>query len=178
MPKGEDSFAKLQNRLAETLRALPAIVGEEAVNFSLNSFTQNAWSGFSQDVWAKRKNPTKWGKRDETDRALLVKTGKLRRSIRVTRILQDRVFIGAGGPDVPYARVHNEGFRGKITQQVGEHLRRNKKGGKTRVSSFTRTINQNIPQRQFIGGQKDSPYLKARIRRVCIAEIRNAIKSL
>ncbi len=178
MPTAEDAFAKLQNRLAETLRTLPAIVGEEAVNFSLDSFRQQAWSGYSQDVWPKRKNPTKWGKRDETDRALLVKTGKLRRSIRVTRIQQDRVFIGAGGPDVPYARVHNEGFRGKVTQQVNEHLRRNKKGGKTKVSAFTRTINQNIPQRQFIGGQKDSPYLKARIRRVCVAEIRRAMKGL
>ncbi len=178
MAKAEDAFAKFQSRLAATIRTLPAIVGEAAVNFSQDSFRQQAWSGYSQEVWPKRKDPTKWGKRDETDRALLVKTGKLRRSVRITKLMTDRVFIGAGGPDVPYARVHNEGFRGKVTQQVGEHLRRNKKGGKTKVSAFTRTINQNIPQRQFIGGQKDSPHLKARIRRVCVAEIRRAMKGL
>lgn len=169
-------FAKIQEKLASTLRTLPAVIGNEAVNFSLQSFEQESWSGNSQQVWKKRKNPTKWGKPDETDRALLVKTGALKRSIRVTRIVNNAVWIGAGGADIPYARAHNYGFKGRVNQNVREHTRTNRKGGRIKVKAFERVINQNIPQRRFIGGTADSPYLYARIRRVQIAEMRKIFK--
>ncbi|MCP1997287.1 phage virion morphogenesis protein [Flavobacterium sp. HSC-61S13] len=172
-----EQFTKLQEKLASSLRTLPAIIGEEVVNFSLLSFEQEAWSGNNQEVWPKRKNPNKWGKPDETDRALLVKSGKLKRSIRVTRIVNNTVWVGAGGVDIPYARVHNYGFRGRVDQNVREHTRTNKKtGGKINVKAFERVINQNIPKRQFIGAEADSPYLKARLRRMSAAEIRKIFK--
>jgi len=171
-----EQMAKIQTRLADTLRTLPAIIGEEAVNFSLQAFDQQAWSGDVQQAWKKRKNPTKWGKADETDRALLVKTGKLKRSVRITRILNDRVRIGAGGSDVPYARVHNFGFRGKVNQKVNTFTRRMKNGKVQNVKAHDRTIHQNIPKRQFIGSEKDSQYLRARIRRACIAELKKVMK--
>lgn len=163
---------KVQKKLAQTLRELPTILGEEAVNFSLNSFEQEAWSGYSQEVWQKRKNPTKWGKKDEVGRALLVKTGRGKRSIRVGRVLQNKVYITAGGSAAPYMRAHNFGFRGKVTQNVQPFTRKMSNGKTQEVSGFTRTINQNIPKRMFIGGPKQSPYLKARLRRVTIQELR------
>lgn len=169
-------FDKIQERLASTLRTLPAIIGEEAVNFSLEAFDKQQWTGYSTDRWAKRKNPTKWGKADETDRALLVKTGKLKRSIRVTRILNDRVWIGAGGADVPYARAHNYGFKGTVKQNVNAFTKKMKSGKTITVSAHSRKILQNIPQRQFIGGEKDSPYLKARVRRVVLLELKQIFK--
>lgn len=172
----EEYFKKIQGRLANTLRDLPAIIGEEAVGFYLNSFEQEAWSGNHQQPWKKRKDPTKWGKPDETDRALLVKTGKLKRSIRVTRILNDKVFVGAGGPDVPYAKVHNTGFRGVVKQEVRPFTRRLKNGKSAKVKGFNRTIHQNIPRRQYIGTERDSPYLKARIRRACLVELKYIMK--
>lgn len=171
-----EQFAKIQRRLAETLRTLPAIIGEEAVNFSLESFEKEGWLGDTQENWKKRKNPTKWGKRDETDRALLVKTGKLKRSVRITRILNDRVRIGAGGADVPYARVHNYGFRGKVDQKVNAFTRKMKDGKTQNVKAHNRTINQNIPKRQFIGTEGQSQYLRARIRRACLAELKKIMK--
>lgn len=171
-----EMFDKIQERLASTLRALPAIIGEEAVNFSIEAFDKEQWTGNSTDRWAKRKNPTKWGKADETDRALLVKTGKLKRSIRVTRILNDRVWIGAGGADVPYAHAHNYGFKGTVNQNVNAFTRKMKNGKTITVSAHSRKILQNIPKRQFIGGEKDSPYLKARIRRVVLLELKQIFK--
>ncbi len=167
---------KVQQRLAQTLRELPAILGEEAVNFSLQSFDQEAWSGYSQEVWKKRKNPTKWGMNDEVGRALLVKTGRGKRSIRVSRVLKDKVFIAAGGAEAPYMRVHNFGFRGKITQNVQPFTRKTRSGKTQKVKGFTRTINQNIPKRMFIGGQKQSPYLKARLKRATVHELRTIFK--
>lgn len=171
----EEVLKRKQEQAAEALRELPAIVGNEAVNFSLETFEREAWPGNSTEVWPKRKNPTKWGKADG-GHPLLQKTMKMKRSIRVTRIEEDKVWIGAGGPDISYARAHNEGFSGPVKQEVGEHNRKSKLGKSHKVSAFQRTINQNIPQRRFIGGEKDSPYLKARVRRVAIAHFRNKLK--
>ncbi|MDM1074213.1 phage virion morphogenesis protein [Empedobacter brevis] len=171
-----DRLRKTQEKLANTIRALPPIIGEEAVNFSLNSFDQEAWSGTYQEVWKKRKNPTKWGKADDTGRSLLIKTGQLRRSIRITRMNNNMVYIGAGGADTPYAKAHNYGFRGKVEQKVRAFTRKLKNGETQEVKEHDRTIHQNIPKRQFIGSDKDSPYLKARIKRVSIIELKKIFK--
>ncbi|MDV3605014.1 hypothetical protein CMU86_17855, partial [Elizabethkingia anophelis] len=102
------------------------MIGNEVVNFTLENFEKQSWQGDSFEPWEKRKNPTAWGKKDDTGRALLVKSGKLKRSIRIASIQADKVTIAVGGADVPYARVHNEGFKGTINQQVKEHIRRGK----------------------------------------------------
>lgn len=174
--KSAEQFAKIQQHLASTLRVLPEIIGNEVVSFSLESFEQEAWSGENKEVWEKRKDPTKFGQSDEKDRALLVKTGKLKRSIRITRIVENAVFVGAGGKDVPYAKVHNYGFKGTVNQSVRSYKRKGKNGKPIDVKSHDRTIQQNIPQRRFIGGEKDSPVLKERLKRVVEEELKKIFK--
>lgn len=172
----EEAFRKIQDKLAQTMRDLPAIIGNEAVNFTIENFDRQGWLGDIVEPWQKRKNPTKWGKKDDEGRAILIKNTRLKRSIRVSKILEDRVTITAGGEDVPYARAHNYGFRGVVNQQVDEHYRKNKLGQNIKVSAHSRTINQNLPKRQFIGSEADSQYLKARIKRIVMAEIRKIFK--
>lgn len=167
--KLEDLLSQIEKPLAETLRNLPPILGEEVVNFAHDNFDRQSFNGIA---WEKRKNPTKWGKRDDEGRSLLIKTGKLRRSIRVSQILQDRVIITAGGADVPYAKAHNEGVSGMVEQNVKPFTRRSKKGKMHGVDGFTRTINQNIPKRQFISSDKDSPELGQRLRERSIKELK------
>lgn len=159
----EDKFQDLQNRIAAKLRRLPPVIGEEVVNFALDNFDKQGWQGNGLEPWPKRKNPTKWGKPDEEDRALLVKTGKLRRSIRVAEIAEDKVSVIAGGADAPYARAHNEGFEGLVHQHVREHFRRTRDFKRVRVKAHDRTIHQNLPKRQFIGNWNESPELARRI---------------
>lgn len=166
----EEALQKIQQSLASTFRDLPAIIGEEAVNFSLEAFDNESWEGES---WPARKNPTKWGKPDETDRKLLVKTAKLKRSIRISRVVEDRINLSIGGEDISYARTHNEGFSGKVSQTVDGFVRRGKAGKTIRVKTFTRTINQNIPKRQFVG---NSPRLKERIKKIVMNEIFKTLK--
>lgn len=173
--KLEDLLGRIEKPLAEALRRLPPILGEEVVNFAHDNFDRQAWQGVD---WEKRKNPTKWGKRDEEGRSLLVKTGKLRRSIRVSQILQDRVKITAGGADVPYAKAHNEGFSGRVVQNVNPFTRRTKKGKISGVSGFTRVIHQNIPKRQFISSDKEAPELGRRLREISVKELKKAMKNL
>ena len=175
----EEAMRKLQEKLAGTLKELPAVVGEAAVNFTLENFERQAWLGNTAENWQKRKNPTKWGKADETDRAILIKTAKLKRSIRWKAVEgEPAVYLIAGGADVPYAKAHNEGFRGAVNQTVKPHIRKMKDGRNIGVSEFQRTIQQNIPKRKFMGYESESPYLRAKIRREVLAHFRNRMKTL
>jgi len=90
-------FNKIESKLADAFRELPAEIGEEAVNFTLENFEAQGWQGDSFEAWPHRKNPNAWGKADDPSRALLVKSGNLRRTIRVLKIEADRVTITAGG---------------------------------------------------------------------------------
>ncbi len=171
----EDFLNKKKEGLAQMFRELPAIIGEEVVNFTLDNFEAEGWQGNSFEAWQKRKNPTAWGKKDDPGRALLVKTVKLKRSVRIISIQQDKVIVGAGGADVPYARVHNEGFSGEVTQNVNEHIRKTKNLKNVKVSAFKRTIQQNIPKRQFIGSAATSSQLRTRIRNVSVSELKKHI---
>lgn len=173
--KLEDIYQRLQKPLAECIRQLPPILGNEVVNFAHSNFDTQSFEG---KAWQKRKNPTKWGKPDDEGRALLIKTGRLRRSIRVSQIIQDRVIITAGGADTPYARAHNEGFKGTITQNIRPFIRRGKKLQSHPVRGFTRTFYQNIPKRQFIGRAKDSPQLTARLQKVVRNEFIKILKNI
>ena len=168
----EDKIREAQQELAGKLRQLPPIIGEEVVNFALDNFQREAWQSSGAHPWQKRKNPTKWGKKDEEGRALLVKTGKLKRSIRVGAIRDDKVSIIAGGADVPYAKAHNEGFQGLVHQHVREHFRTTRQMKNIRVKAHDRTIFQNIPKRQFIGNWNESPELAERINQA-IREVLN-----
>lgn len=142
--------------------AYPRFVGNMAVNFYKDSFKRQGFiENSSVKRWDKRKNDSK-GK----GRAILVKTGRLRRSIRIIRSGMGYVVVGT---DVPYAKIHNEGGVIRTTQSVGSYNRkahkRTWKGKRQNVSAATisahkRRVNTEIPQRQFIGA---SPFLIRRI---------------
>jgi phage gpG-like protein len=159
------AFSKFKN-------AYPRYVGNMAVNFYKDSFKRQGYiESTSIKRWDKRKNNTK-GK----GRAILVKTGRLRRSIRIIRSGLGFVVVGS---DVPYARIHNEGGWIKTTQNIGSFTRkahkrkkhsRTWKGAKqnikasqviqSNISAHSRKVNTEIPQRQFMGA---SPFLIRRI---------------
>jgi phage gpG-like protein len=168
----------LQQRFKEVIHRLPVLVGNEVVNFALDNFKRQSWLGETMQPWPKRKDPTKWGtKVKRPGRALLVLNGRLRRSIRVITHTMDSVTVGS---DVPYASVHNNGFRGNVHQVVNSYERKMKiktvggiKSTTQFVTGHNRKINQRIPARRFLG---NSPYLNARLQRVASAEILRATK--
>jgi phage gpG-like protein len=82
-------------------RGLPKIVGNEAVNFSKESFRKQGFTDGSFKKWQSRKNNKDKG------RAILVKSGDLRRSIK-KRVRSKRVTISS---NLPYSPVHNYGRR-------------------------------------------------------------------
>lgn len=197
------NIRNLERNFKAALKRLPRIIGNEGKNFFLDSFTRQGWQGASFERWPARK-ASKWGKkgRGRKGRAILIQTGRLRRSIRV--ISQTTDLIGWGS-NVPYARAHNEGLRLGLIQNVKSYTRMQRMAGvasrfgkgrqyemggsmslKTRraikpkpvitqvtVKAHKRHIDQRIPRRQFMG---NSPYLVTRLKRVCSAEIMRAMK--
>lgn len=174
---------EMERRFRSLIVRLPAIAGNEALNFFLDNFRRQAFPGNTMQVWPSRKNPNKWGKVKRPGRALLIDSGRLRRSIRVIKSSNDAVVIGT---DVKYAKAQNEGFKGTVVQNVGAHQRnvfgkvkgstgRSKRGvvGTVGVNAHTRTIKQNIPARRFMG---PSPYLTQKLKRIIELEISKALR--
>jgi len=99
-------FAKLWSakleRVKRILRKLPGDLGNESLKFFLDSFKKEQ----SPDgkPWQPRKQN---GSGDRsTRRALLVLSGRLRKSIKLTRVTAIGFSIGS---NTPYGKYHNEG---------------------------------------------------------------------
>ena len=102
-------------------RGLPIILGNEAVNFFKSSFKKGGWTDKTFNPWQPRKVP-------DIGRAILVKSGDLRRSI-VKNVAFKRVTIST---NVSYASKHNFGLgRMPKRQFIGDSAELKKQMSKT-----------------------------------------------
>ncbi|NDC40422.1 MAG: hypothetical protein EBZ77_02570 [Chitinophagia bacterium] len=153
--------------MTAALRRLPSLLGAEVVRFSMSAFRAQAWEG---NPWKPRAANAKNNK----GRAILVKSGRLRRSIRVLRTTTAVVVVGS---DVPYAKAHNEGLA--ETVNVSAHTRRVKvTTAKSKQMSAVRNVRAHnrrmkIPMRRYLG---DAPQLRANCRRIVQKEFSTALK--
>lgn len=177
MANEKQVFDRIRSRLQTAVRSLPTILGNEAVNFSLDRFRNQNWIGNSTEPWKPRQKETK----KSAGRAILIGRARLRNSIRV--ISKDATKVSVGTTDVPYARIHNYG--GTITRHArsetflrNRFTRGSKKGsfkkGTTAGKGFTfKKGTINMPRRQFIGR---SQYLVIRLRRAGQVQILKALR--
>lgn len=91
----------LQQVIRNILKDIKVELGDE---FDRNFERQ----GFFSEKWQRRKSPTRPGG------AILVDTGKLRRSIKSSSTSDSIVFSS----DLPYASIHNEGGEIKVTHKM------------------------------------------------------------
>ncbi|MDM1557072.1 phage virion morphogenesis protein [Chryseobacterium indologenes] len=148
-------FTSLLNKKSKelknyTMTQFPSKAGKIAMRFVNNNFREQGYRGTTFKAW----KPNKRGS------TILIKTGKLRAATYYTTQPGQ---ITIKNP-MKYAKIHNEGFKGKI--KVKAHSRNKYK--KTRVGNQTMTMksgqgkvkahdrNVNIPRRQFIPTE-DSP---------------------
>ncbi|WP_312310980.1 phage virion morphogenesis protein [Empedobacter brevis] len=145
----------------------------EAVNFSKERFVQKNWIDRSRTAWKKRKRKDRG--------SLMVKSGRLKRSIRKLSYTRNSVTIGT---DVPYAQIHNDGgtinktvrvksHSRKITkrgrsERTGRVLKKRVSNGTTTVKSHTRKMKLTYHERKFLG---QSALLLRRIERLTQREI-------
>jgi phage gpG-like protein len=89
---------------------LPVLVANDAKNFFFNSFRKQGWEDEGVQRWAPRKSNV-----NNKGRAILVKTGDLRKSLYVEQADWGKVRISS---NLPYSAIHNEGLKGKA---FGKH---------------------------------------------------------
>ena len=176
---------QVEQHFKDVLQYAPGMLGNDAVNFFLDNFKRQGWQGSTIEPWRKRRN----NKGRNSGRAILIDSGRLRRSIRITGISAGTVTIGT---DVPYAKAHNEGFRGVVNvsafsrnrytkekQLTGRFTKKGKERTKTvqkigsshMVKAHTRRVN--IVKRQFMG---NSPYLEKQLARRLTAELMKGLR--
>ncbi len=160
MLEGLDKLNRLAKEFSRLESVLPTKLGNIAVNFFKDSFQRQGFIEKNRvEKWKPRKEwPGMKGRSRGKQRALLVKTGRLRRSIRVTQKGKGFVIVGT---DVPYARAHNEGGEIKQTVNITAKMRkffwaRFYDTGDTmwkhlalKRTPIKRTIN--MPERKFMG---------------------------
>ena len=154
LPQVLKAFEALKNN------DMPLLVGKLAQNHFVSGFrTGGGQTDASEGGWKPRTSKDKSDRRNPNkNRAILVKTGHLRNSIRLMEYKFDRIVIATKG--IPYASIHNEG--GTIQKGAGSHvLSFGKKGrfvrpGKAKyqqkVGIGAHEIK--IPKREFIGRSK------------------------
>ncbi len=146
----------LANYQVFKLSRWPRIVGRIALTVFDDNFANG---GFTDKVfirWRPRKGDTEnRGRRlgdggRQAGRAILIKTGALRRSLRIAYALPHSVRFAAGNQDVGYAAIHNDG--GRITGTVSvKSFERKAKTGIQLVKAHDRTVNTTMPRRRFLG---------------------------
>lgn len=161
------NFIERLNRLSKATQKIPGRAAVVAVNFSKERFIRKNWVNTSRKAWPKRKE----GRKGRG--SLMVRTGRLKRSIRKIRVTNQYILIGT---DVPYAKVHNEGGKVEKSVTVREHQRRitrGRKGGRATVKSHKRNVKLTVPKRQFIG---QSAVLRRRIERLIEKDFKQALR--
>lgn len=176
---------KTEKHFKQVLQYAPGMLGNIAVNFFLDRFRYQNWMGHTTEPWKQRKKNNRRNK----GRAILVQSGRLRRSIRITRITGLTTYIGS---DVPYARAHNEGFKGTVSVKAFTRNKYSKekvksgrftKSGAERMKTVQRisgssqvkahTRRMNLPRRQFMG---NSPVLEKQLQRKLLAELMKGLR--
>lgn len=140
------NYKQVTERYGRLKANLTKLVGNEAVNFAKDNFRKQGFEEFPGRVrkWKKRRG----GAPRDKGRAILVDTGKGKRSIRVGQTTPTTVKIVT---DTDYMQAHNDGLRIQGTARVRAHQRRTRTGKVTTVRAHTRQVNFQMPKRQFIG---------------------------
>jgi phage gpG-like protein len=168
---GSFEFDKIIKDWENVKKTLPVEVGQEAVSHFQSNFPEQ---GFDGKRWKPRKNDKTPG------RAILTKSGRLKRSIRLNRASFAKTVIST---DVPYARIHNEG--GIINHPGGSRTmsfsrKKNgklKMGGKKTVAQSRVSISSyqiKMPKRQFMGASR---MLDEKIMKVITKRVGNLFKN-
>ena len=161
--------------IERAIHRIPHKAAVIAVNFTKQRFIKKDWLDTTSRPWLKTK---------KRKGSTLIKSGRLKRSIRHIHIGADYAIIGT---DVPYARIHNDGGTIQGTEQVRAHRRRShKRKAHTRlgkrikpsavrehtVRSYRRAYKRTLPSRQFIGQSRN---LDDQLTNMIQTEIRQAI---
>jgi phage gpG-like protein len=195
-----------EKKARKAMEAAIVDVGNTAKVFFVDSFRKQGWDDQSVQKWQKRKKTERKGrgkyakgedgKRDKNSvrsvksgRAILVKTGDLRRSIKRNPANRAALSIKIS-TDLDYAKIHNDG--GNVVQYVKPHRRfvdqgdtmgtgvfniksRKEKQAKVKVKQDVKGFSRKVrmPKRQFMG---DSYNLNEKVKAVIVKRLDKIFK--
>lgn len=183
------TLQQIQQALFQCLADLPQQIGTLAVNFSKQRFVEQNWHDTAPEPWTPRRHLRRGCKRRQNG-AILVDSGRLKRSIRIVAVTPTSVTIGT---DVPYAQIHNDGANSlQAVKAHKKHIRsfRRKqkiryKDGKVKVKTVTVRAHtrkseahirlMKMPRRRFLGSSAE---LEKQIMELIMSEINAAIANL
>lgn len=186
------NLKQAEQKARKAMEAAIVDVGNTAKVFFVDSFRKQGWDDKAVEKWKPREKKTyktKSGKTvDDTTRAILVKTGDLRRSI--IRDPANRAALSIKiHSDLDYAKIHNDGgtinragFKGLMYyREVATNLATRKtqkrfartSGMKSRKATHAMEINVgahtiNMRKRQFMG---DSYNLNEKVKAVIVKRL-------
>ena len=106
--RGENPLSKAMKEdargVVKQFVGIMKLIGNVAINEAKTNFKRQGFMDRSIKRWEPRKKP-------DPGRAILVKGGALRRSIRRMSVSNKRVTIGSKGKAAVYAGVHNYGLK-------------------------------------------------------------------
>lgn len=170
----ENGFIRKMKALKEIIRNAPNEIAILARNHFEESFDLGGYNETPFEKWKERARPN--DKRNK-GRALLIKTGRLSRSIRIKSVGKRRIVIGT---DVVYAKIHNEG--GEIATRARSELRPRRRTSTGRFAGGFESAGRGatfkagkikIPKRQFMG--EDNRLLRKKINAFFITKIKQAL---
>lgn len=140
----------------------PKEAGATALRFINGNFRAQGWQGSSFQPWQQLKKPREGG-------SILRKTGHLASSF----YFNTQPATAIVRTNAPYAKAHNEGFKGQVNVKATIRKVKTIKGIKdVPVKNFTR--NMNLPKRQFMPTDMyDSPVLLEALKRMTIDGMKN-----
>lgn len=131
-------WSEVRKRLSAIKESFPRAMAVVAQNFFVDSFRRQGWyEARSLKRWKARKKPDKSYKR----RAILIKSGRLRRSIRIREATFVNITIAA---EAPYAAAHNNGINSP--QHVRAHTRHRPQS----PARFSRSLRDSRQLRQTV----------------------------
>lgn len=182
-PEEFDARIKNTARQIEHYREqkFPTMAGNIALRFVDGNFRAQGWQGHGFGHW----------KPNSRNGRILIRRGHLRAATYFTTQIGQATLKNSS----PYAKVHNEGFKGTVS--IKEHSRNRMAKGKFGTGSFTKkgkerqvtktwkigqtsvkahTRQMNIPQRQFFQiRENDSPILNNAIDRNVARDLKTII---
>lgn len=164
-----DDFKTIKRRYGQLKRRLPKLVGQEVIGFAKDNFKKGGFQdGGHIRRWNRRRHQG-GGKQ----RAVLVKGGHLKRSIRILRQGKQSVTVGS---NLPYAGIHNEG--GKIEQTITPKQRaffwakfEETDNDMWKRMALSKKLKIRIPRRQFLGNSTDLQKRLARLVRLRLLKV-------
>lgn len=146
-------WAEVKKNYHKLMATLPMTISSIAENEFKGNFRKQGYTEDSGVVaWAKRKNDKASG------RALLIKTGRLRRGFKKQPTADTAVVIN----DTPYAKALNEGSNKRVNVKAANYKRKKPNRKKERKVVYVKAHKRqnNLPARPFM---KDTIALHRRI---------------